>query len=87
MLVLSDRNHFPRAKWVAQLAVGGLGTRVKSSLADKEVPRRLIEPWSRQQIWPSQLDLLRMQLWGISGSTGTDFALSKSNVKHRLCWD
>jgi len=87
LLVLSDRHHFPRATWVAQLAVGGLGTRVKSSLADKEVPRRWIDPWSWQQIWPLQRDLLRMQFWRVSGSTGTDVNLLKSLLKRRGCWD
>lgn len=78
LLLLSDSHHFPRARWAAQLAVGGLGTTV--------------QPWpvngqaSSPELWPAFRDALRLQLWRLSGSTGARMVPAFQQYKRNQCF-
>ncbi len=86
VLLLSDTHHFPRASWSAQVAVGGGGTLVQPWVVDSEAPRILLRRWSWKRLWPALRDVLRLQVWRISGSTGSELDLEKRQKKSKACF-
>ena len=86
VLLLSDKHHFPRAAWTAQLAAGGMGTVVQPWAVDAGAPRLSLDRWAWPQLWPALRDALRMQAWRISGSTLSEFDSGKRLMKAQACW-
>lgn len=87
LLLLSDGHHFPRARWAAQLAVGGLGTTVQPWPVDPiGASQVMLDRWAWPQLWPSVRDVLRLQLWRLTGSTGAVINAPKRAAKTRACF-
>ena len=87
VLVLSDRAHFPRAAWTLQIAAGSLGTSVQPWPIDVAGASQVVlDPWAWPQLWPSVRDVLRLQLWRLSGSTGAVLNEPKREAKARACF-
>ena len=87
VLLLSDQHHFPRAAWTAQLAAGGLGTVVEPWPVDAGAPRRSLDRWAWPQVWPALRDVLRLQVWRISGSTLSELDSEKRQKKAQACFE
>ena len=85
VLLFSDRHHFPRAAWAFQLAAGSSGTIVQPFAVDAAAPRLLIDPWAWSQLGPAWRDLLRLQLWRFTGSTGAWLAPDIAARKRKAC--
>ncbi len=86
VLLLSDNHHFPRAAWSAQVAVGGGGTLVQPWVVDAEATRIPLRRWSWKRLWPALRDVLRLQVWRISGSTGSELDSEKRQKKGQACF-
>lgn len=81
--LVSDPNHFPRARWAAQIAAGGYGSEV---LALPVVPlASLSGGGAPSPDWPSWRDALRLQLWRATGSTGAWFLPELTARKRAAC--
>lgn len=69
VLLVSDAHHLPRLLPAARVALGGRGFRVSGWIADQHRPPEqrpgLPSPWLISRDW------LRLQLWRLSGSTGS----------------
>ncbi len=87
VLLLSDLHHFPRAAWTAQLAAGGLGTVVEPWAVDAGAPRLSLDRWAWPQVWPALRDVLRLQVWRISGSTLSELDSEKRQKKAQACFE
>lgn len=85
VLLFSDRHHFPRAAWAFQLAAGSSGTIVQPFPVDAAAPRLLIDPWAWNQLGPAWRDLLRLQLWRFTGSTGDWLVPDMAARKRKAC--
>jgi uncharacterized SAM-binding protein YcdF (DUF218 family) len=86
-LLLSDQSHFPRAAWTLQLAAGSFGTSVHSWPVDAPGAANVaLDPWAWPQLWPAVRDVLRLQLWRLSGSTGAVLNAPKQESKARACF-
>lgn len=87
VLVLSDRAHFPRAAWTLQIAAGSLGISVHPWPVDAVGASQVVlDPWAWPQLWPTVRDVLRLQLWRITGSTGAVLNAPKREEKARACF-
>jgi uncharacterized SAM-binding protein YcdF (DUF218 family) len=82
LLLVSDPHHFPRARWAAQIAVGGHGTQVH---ALPVAVHPALGRSSTSQDWPSWRDALRLQLWRATGSTGSWLAPEVEARKRTAC--
>lgn|GEM_PF-4118822 len=87
VLLLSDPHHFPRAAWTLQIAAGGFGTRVQPWPVDVTGASQVVfDRWAWPQLWPSVRDVLRLQLWRLTGSTGAFLNAPKREAKVRACF-
>jgi hypothetical protein len=86
--LVSDPSHLPRARLAAQIALGAAGTRVRPQPAPFPgtsdslaiVPDPLGD-------WPLWRDALRLQLWRLSGSTGSFLQPAVMKRKIFVCQD
>jgi hypothetical protein len=85
VLLFSDRHHSQRAAWAFQLAVGSSGTIVQPVAVDAAAPHVLIDLWAWSQLGPAWSDLLRLQLWRLTGSTGDWLAPYITARKRKAC--
>ena len=87
LLLLSDRSHFPRAAWAAQIAAGGLGTSVRPlPVAADHAQPLVVDPWAWEQLWPALRDAVRLQLWRLIGDTGAFLNGTRRQIKMRACF-
>ena len=87
LVLLSDQHHFPRAAWAMQIAAGSLGISVHPWPVDVRAPSQVVlDRWAWPQLWPSVRDVLRLQLWRLSGSTGAFLNAPKRAATARACF-